>query len=100
MQAVDDLHAILGELVKRQRALTMQQRDFALRVGCSQRTLTRLEQGQPVNSETLFNALAVLGLLDDFTALAENKLRAVKHLPERKRQSDSESFNESFNNDF
>ena len=100
MQAVDDFHAILGELVKRQRALTMPQRDFALRVGCSQRTLTRIEQGQPVNSETLFNALAVLGLLDDFTVLAENKLRAVKHLPERKRQTDSENFNESFDNDF
>ena len=96
MQAVDDFHAILGELVKRQRALTMPQRDFALRVGCSQRTLTRLEQGQPVNSETLFNALAVLGLLDDFIALADNKLRAAKHLPERKRQPDSETFDNDF----
>ena len=96
MQAVDDLHAILGELVKRQRALTMQQRDFALRVGCSQRTLTRLEQGQPVNSETLFNALAVLGLLDDFTAIAENKLRAVKHLPERKRGRHGDCFDNDF----
>ncbi|MGQ4277598.1 helix-turn-helix domain-containing protein [Pseudidiomarina sp. E22-M8] len=84
MKAVDELHQLLGELIKRHRAQRMDQRELAMRIGCSQRTLTRIEQGQPVNSETIFTALAVLGQLHDFVKLADEKVRAAGHLPERK----------------
>ncbi|MCC5879779.1 MAG: helix-turn-helix domain-containing protein, partial [Idiomarina sp.] len=61
MESVNELSMLLGELVKRHRAQTMDQRTFAKRVGCSQKTLSRLEQGVPVNTETLFIALALVG---------------------------------------
>ena len=96
MQAVAELHELLGELVKRHRAQRMGQRELAARIGCSQRTLTRIEQGHPVNSETLFTALAVLGQLDAFIELADEKVRGVWHLPGRKRQRK----NDILDNDF
>lgn len=97
MQAVAELHELLGELVKRHRAKRMDQRDLAARIGCSQRTLTRIEQGHPVNSETLFTALAVLGQLDAFIELADKKVRGAGHLPERKR---SQLSDRGLDNDF
>lgn len=85
MESVNELSVLLGELVKRHRAQRMDQREFATRVGCSQKTLSRVEQGVPVKTETLFTALALVGQLDDFIELADKKVRAAAHLPERKR---------------
>lgn len=97
MQIVTEFQELLGELIKRHRAQRMDQRELAARIGCSQRTLTRIEQGHPVNSETLFTALAVLGQLDAFIALADQKVRASGHLPERKR---SQRRDQGIDNDF
>ncbi|KFZ29444.1 hypothetical protein IDAT_03595 [Pseudidiomarina atlantica] len=96
MQVVNEFHQVVGELIKRHRAQRMDQRELAARIGCSQRTLTRIEQGQPVNSETLFTALAVLGQLDAFMQVADEKLRAASHLPERKRQTADSELDDDF----
>lgn len=96
MQSVSELHELLGELVKRNRATSMDQNDFAKRVGCSPRTLSRLEQGIPVSSETLFTALALTGQLDGFIELANTKLRIAARLPERKRGHGSQVIDNDF----
>ncbi|PTB85376.1 XRE family transcriptional regulator [Pseudidiomarina aestuarii] len=98
MQAVDEFHELLGELIKRHRAQRMDQQEFALRVGCSPKTVSRMEQGVPVNSETLFTALALLGQLDAFLALADSQLKMVSDLPQRKR--DGSTAPQGLDNDF
>lgn len=94
MESVNELNVLLGELVKRHRAKQMDQREFATRIGCSQKTLSRIEQGVPVNAETLFTALALVGQLEDFVALADAKVRATSHLPARKRGASAELDND------
>ncbi|WP_113908200.1 helix-turn-helix domain-containing protein [Aliidiomarina celeris] len=93
-----DLLLLIGELIKRNRTLHYDQADFARRVGCSVKTISRMEQGQPVNAETLFQALDLLNLIDDFTLLTEQQLKRVSGNPKRHRTGMSEY--EEFPNDF
>lgn len=96
MNQANELSVLLGELIKRHRAQRMDQQDFATRVGCSIKTLSRLEQGVPVKTETLFTALALVGQLDDFIELADQKVRAAAHLPERKRGAGDKGLDNDF----
>lgn len=76
----------LGSIVKRARSKTMDQADFAQRVGCGVATLSRLENGQPVNAETLFTALELLGLLDDYIAVGDEQNARLANAPLRKKR--------------
>lgn len=96
--SVSDLLKILGELIKRARAKRMSQAEFSLRVGCSEKTISRMELGQAVNSETLFQALEMLDLLDDYILTAERQLRLQASSPTRHRTDSATE--EDFPNDF
>ncbi|RUO19641.1 XRE family transcriptional regulator [Aliidiomarina iranensis] len=82
---VSECLQVLGALIKRTRAKRMDQEEFALRVGCSSKTVSRMELGQPVNSETLLQALELLGLIDDFIITAEQQLKLAATNPSRHR---------------
>lgn len=96
---VADLLKVLGKLIKRARAKRMSQAELALRVGCSEKTISRLELGQPVNAETLLQALDILNLIDDYLMTAERQLRLQVNSPTRHR-TDSTAAEDDFPNDF
>ncbi|BBO27297.1 hypothetical protein AltI4_16850 [Alteromonas sp. I4] len=51
----------------------MDQTELGLRVGVGRNTISSIENGKPVNSETLFKVLEHFGLLDDLHALIEQQ---------------------------
>jgi len=93
-----ELLQVLGEVIKRTRASRMDQAELALRVGCSSKTISRMELGLPVNSETLLQALDILDLIDDFMITAEHQLKIAARNPSRHRAGTAED--KDFSNDF
>lgn len=77
---------VLGAIIKRTRSKTMDQTDFAQRLGCGVATLSRLENGQPVSAETLFTALELLGLLDEYIGVADEQSARLANAPLRKKR--------------
>jgi len=93
---VDDFLVSLGGVIKRTRSKSMAQADFAQRVGCGVATLSRLENGQPVSAETLFTALELLGLLDDYIAVADEQSARLATAPVRKKRKPEDDFSNDF----
>ena len=75
----------------------MDQSELAMRIGCSAQTISRMERGEQVHSSTLFEALSVLGLIDEFIQLTDTKLRLVANKPVRKRRAEPK---DDLSNDF
>ncbi len=96
MLIAEEFLSTLGKLIKHQRSLSMDQAEFAKRLGCGVNTVYRMEKGQPVNSLTLLSALELLGLLKHFTEVLDDQYARVANGPERKRRK----LDEDFSNDF
>ena len=64
----------LGDLIRQHRTLLYTQSTFAKMIGVSRSTVQKLEQGEVVKSDILFEALVVLqlqgSLLDEINELA------------------------------
>lgn len=84
MNKVEYAKSALGNLVKQTRASTMDQAELALRTGTSKNTISRMERGKGINSDTLFTVLNHLGLLDAVLEVIEQEQALVKRNPLRK----------------
>jgi transcriptional regulator with XRE-family HTH domain len=70
-------------LIKLTRAANMDQIELALRSGVSKNTISRMENGNSVNSESLFAVLERLDLLDPIIEAVEEQYSLVKKNPQR-----------------
>ena len=96
MLVAEEFLSTLGQLIKHQRSLSMDQSEFAKRLGCGVNTVYRMEKGKPINSLTLLSALELLGLLEHFTTILDDQYARVANGPQRKRRK----LDEDFSNDF
>jgi transcriptional regulator with XRE-family HTH domain len=84
MNKVDYTKALLGNLVKKTRASSMDQEELALRTGTSKNTISRLERGIGINTDTLLTILNQLEILDPLIEAIEKEYELVSDNPLRK----------------
>ncbi len=84
MGKVEYTKKLLGNLVKKTRASSMDQEELALRAGTSKNTVSRLERGKGINSDTLFAILNQLEILDSVIEAIEKEYELVSDNPQRK----------------
>ena len=84
MQRIEQTKRLIGQWVKKARASTMDQEELALRAGTSKNTISRLERGLGVNSDTLFSVLHQLDLLELLLVTIEEQHELVSDNPQRK----------------
>ncbi len=96
MGKVEYAKSVLGNLVKQTRASTMDQSELALRTGTSKNTISRLERGNGVNSDTLFTVLNQLDILDPLLEVIEQQQALVKRNPLRKGTKGAEELPNDF----
>jgi len=80
MSKVEYTKKLLGNLVKQARAASMDQEELALRTN----TISRLERGKGINSDTLFTVLDQLEVLDPLIETIEKEYELVSNNPLRK----------------
>ncbi|WP_016957366.1 helix-turn-helix transcriptional regulator [Catenovulum agarivorans] len=83
------LATMCADLIKQHRTLKFTQTDFAKAVGVSRSTIQKLESGEIVKSDVLFEALVVLGLQGQFIQLMDDLTREVggSSVRQRKREN-------------
>jgi transcriptional regulator with XRE-family HTH domain len=86
----------IGELIRAKRAIRMDQQELALRVGISRATISSMERGAGVNSNSLFKVLHHLDLLHDLQHLVDAELDSMDNSFSRK----SRKVKEVLSNDF
>lgn len=74
----------LGKLVKYTRSEIMSQDELAARIGVGRKTISAIERGVGVNSETLVQVLSFLQLLPHLAEPIEQRLDLVDDGPVRK----------------
>ena len=84
MSKVEYTKKLLGNLVKQARAASMDQEELALRTGISKNTVSRLERGKGINSDTLLTILNQLEVLDPLIETIEKEYELVSDNPLRK----------------
>ena len=84
MSKVEYTKKLLGNLVKQARAASMDQEELALRTGISKNTVSRLERGKGINSDTLLTILNQLEVLDPLIETIEKEYELVSNNPLRK----------------
>ncbi len=84
MGKVEYTKKLLGNLVKQARATSMDQEELALRTGISKNTVSRLERGKGINSDTLLTILNQLEVLDPLIETIEKEYELVSNNPLRK----------------
>ena len=84
MDKVEYTKKLLGNLVKQARAASMDQEELALRTGTSKNTISRLERGKGINSDTLLTILNQLEVLDPLIETIEKEYELVSNNPLRK----------------
>ena len=84
MDKVEYTKKLLGNLVKQTRAASMDQEELALRTGTSKNTVSRLERGKGINSDTLLSILNQLEVLDPLIETIEKEYELVSNNPSRK----------------
>ncbi|OJF69985.1 hypothetical protein BK026_15050 [Alteromonas sp. V450] len=84
MGKVEYTKKLLGNLVKQARAVSMDQEELALRAGTSKNTVSRLERGKGINSDTLLTILKQLEVLDPLIEAIEKEYEFVSDNPLRK----------------
>ncbi|MEC8903116.1 MAG: helix-turn-helix transcriptional regulator [Pseudomonadota bacterium] len=84
MDKVEYTKKLLGNLVKQARAASMDQEELALRTGISKNTVSRLERGKGINSDTLLTILNQLEVLDPLIETIEKEYELVSNNPLRK----------------
>ena len=84
MDKVEYTKKLLGNLVKQARAASMDQEELALRTGISKNTVSRLERGKGINSDTLLTILNQLEVLDPLIETIEKEYELVSNNPLRR----------------
>ncbi len=84
MSKIEYTKELLGNLVKKTRASSMDQEELALRTGTSKNTISRLERGKGINSDTLLAVLNQLEILDPLIETIEKEYELVSNNPMRK----------------
>ncbi|GEA11936.1 helix-turn-helix transcriptional regulator [Alteromonas sp. KUL49] len=84
MQKTNALLESIGKLVVSMRATTMDQTELGQRVGVGRNTISSIENGKPVNAETIFNVLEHFGVIDDVQLVIEQKLEEQQSTLSRK----------------
>ena len=84
MGKVEYTKKLLGNLVKQARAASMDQEELALRTGISKNTVSRLERGKGINSDTLLTILNQLEVLDPLIETIEKEYELVSNNPLRR----------------
>lgn len=84
MNKIEYTKELLGNLIKQTRASAMDQEELALRTGTSKNTISRLERGKGINSDTLLTVLNQLELLDPLLEVLEQEYELVSRNPLRK----------------
>ena len=84
MGKVEYTKKLLGNLVKQARAASMDQEELALRTDTSKNTISRLERGKGINSDTLLTILNQLEVLDPLIETIEKEYELVSNNPLRK----------------
>lgn len=84
MDKVEYTKKLLGNLVKQARAASMDQEELALRTGISKNTVSRLERGKGINSDTLLTILNQLEVLDPLIETIEKEYELLSNNPLRK----------------
>jgi transcriptional regulator with XRE-family HTH domain len=84
MGKIEYTKKLLGNLVKQTRAASMDQDELALRTGTSKNTISRLERGRGINSDTLLTILNQLDVLDPLIQTIEKEYELVSNNPLRK----------------
>ncbi|MEA3379335.1 MAG: helix-turn-helix transcriptional regulator [Pseudomonadota bacterium] len=84
MDKVEYTKKLIGNLVKQARAASMVQEELALRTGTSKNTVSRLERGKGINSDTLLTILNQLEVLDPLIETIEKEYELVSNNPSRK----------------
>lgn len=85
MRKIEYTKALIGNLVKKTRASSMDQEELALRAGTSKNTLSRLERGKGINTDTLLAILHQLEILDPLIETIEKEYQLIANNPLRKR---------------
>lgn len=75
MQKTQRMLMSLGKLVSSIRSRSMGQSELALRTGVGRNTISSIENGRPVNAETLFKVLEQLDLIDDLQHLVDQMVQ-------------------------
>jgi len=84
MQKSKQLLVSLGKLIKAKRSQTMDQQELGARVGLGRNTISSIENGKAVSSESLFAVLAHLGLLEDIQYGVDQSLKRFEGALQRK----------------
>ncbi|WP_394172896.1 helix-turn-helix transcriptional regulator [Thalassotalea litorea] len=96
MQKSQTLLKTIGKLVVASRAATMDQTELGQRVGVGRNTISSIENGKPVNAETLFKVLEHLELIDDLQIAIEKKLEEQSNPLSRKSRKDTQELDNDF----
>ncbi len=96
MQKTNALLKSIGKLVVSMRATTMDQTELGQRVGVGRNTISSIENGKPVNAETIFNVLEHFGVIDDVQLVIEQKLEEQQSTLSRKSRKDELELDNDF----
>jgi DNA-binding XRE family transcriptional regulator len=96
MQRSQDLLDSLGKLIQSKRSISMDQQELAARVGLGRNTISSMENGKAVSSESLFKVLDHLDLLSDIQAVVDNNLSGMSNTRNRKSRKQIEILNNDF----
>ena len=96
MQKSQKLLKAMGQLVVSTRSATMDQTELGQRVGVGRNTISSIENGKPVNAETLFNVLEHLGVIEDLQFTVEQKLDAQNNWLSRKSRKEYRELDNDF----
>lgn len=89
----------IGKWIQTSRSEVMDQQELATRVGLGRNTISAIENGKTVSSESLFQVLDQLDLIDDLQELIDNKLDRIGHKRSRKSRAEQPK-SQVLNNDF
>lgn len=96
MHKTSHLLKSIGNLVIASRTTTMDQTELGQRVGVARSTISAIENGKAVNTETLCRVLEHLDLIDDFQSLVDEKLQQQNHTLVRKARKQPEELDNDF----
>ncbi|MDN4504022.1 helix-turn-helix transcriptional regulator [Alteromonadaceae bacterium BrNp21-10] len=96
MQKTQHLLKSIGELTKKIRSTSMDQKELATRVGIGRNTVSSIENGKSVSAESLFLVLEHLDLIDDIQDIIDQQLANTTSKLSRKSRKQIEELDNDF----
>jgi len=89
----------LGRRIKDARiAISMTQKEMALKAGISEKTVERIEKGENVKIENLLNIFRVLNFLQNFEILIPEQEVLIEEMMDKKKRKRASRKKEAMNN--